>query len=483
MIIEGLIDDYKMRMNKLVNRKKFELDNSVDKSMNGLGGSVNSKNNLVDRGISNNRSKSYNNINNKLNSRIDTKNPFTKFNNVNKSVLLSIISLFAIILIIQNILSLGITPGRTTINFESGLHQEVAFSIVNTEHKDMSIVFTVRGDLAQYITLNKAFEEFLAGEESKSFTYSINLPQGFEKPGKYEGEIVALELPSNFKEQGTFVGATVAVVSQLYVYVPYPNKYVEAEVNVIDSGGKINFIIPVVSRGKLDIVNVKAIIDIYTPLNEKVATIESNTIPLNSLQRADLLAEWTPSVNPGRYMAVATIIYDNEKTIVEKEFNIGELVLEILEINVRDFELGEIAKFNALIENKWSEGLKDVYLNILVYNNEGEIMADFKSPTYDLDALGKSEMVAYWDTGGVREGTYDGKIILKYGEKSIDRNVQMKIGQYDIEVVGLTGKVLVRSPGGGKLNVNNLLIIAVGVLIVANIIWFVLIKRILKKRK
>lgn len=452
-------------------RRKFDnresdLDNRNDKSIKGLNNNVNEKSKVK---------LSYNefNINN---------NSSNKSINLNKSIRLIIFSILTIFLIIQNVSALGITPGRTTINFEPGLSQDVSFSIVNTEHKDMGVVFTVRGELAQYITLNKAFEEFSSGEESKSFTYSVNLPQSFDKPGLYEGEIVALELPSNFKEQGTFVGATVAVISQLHVYVPYPNKYVEAEINVIDSGNEINFIIPVVNRGKLDIVNAKAIIDIYTVLNEKVATFETQSISLASLERSDLFAQWIPNVNPGRYLAVATIIYDNERTVVQKEFNVGELILEILEVNVRDFRLGEIAKFNALIENKWSESLKDVYLNILVYNNEGEIMADFKSPTYNLEALSKSEMVAYWDTGGVHEGTYDGKLSLKYGEKSIDRTVQLRISEDSLEVVGLTGKVVVRG-AGGKLNVNNLLLVAVGVLIVANIIWFVIIKKVLKKRK
>jgi hypothetical protein len=108
-------------------------------------------------------------------------------------------------------------------------------------------------------------------------------------------------------------------------------------------------------------------------------------------------------------------------------------------------------------------------------------MADFKSPTYDIGGLSKIEMVAYWDTAGVHEGKYDGKLMLRYGEKSTERNIEMKISQNNIEVVGFTGHV-VRGESKG-FNLQNILLIAVAVLIIANIAWFLMIRKILKRRK
>ena len=392
-------------------------------------------------------------------------------------ILVGLLMVFAL----QNVSAIGITPGRTTINFEPGLHKEVSFSILNSEHKDMSVVFTVKGNLSESVTLIQTYAEFSSSEDSKSFTYLIDLPEKVDKPGKYKIEIVALEMPKDIKEKGAFVGATVSVVTQLYIYVPYPNKYLEAEVNVVESEGKEIFFVPITNRGKLDIVNAKAVIDIYTSLNEKVATIESNTDSLASLERKELVAEWEPDVNPGRYLAIVTVLYDDEVFKTEKKFNIGEKFLEILEVNIKDFELGGIAKFDALVENKWSNDLKDVYLNIIVYNDEGEVMADFKSPNYKIGSMEKSKIVAYWDTAGVHKGTYDGKIILKYGEKSTERNIQMKITEDSIEVMGLTGHVVIKQKG--KFNMNKILIILVVFLIVVNIVWFVVVKRLMRKRK
>lgn len=403
---------------------------------------------------------------------------------VNKSEMFFGLIVFGIILFsLGSVSSLGVTPGRTSFNFEPGLSKDVSFSVINTQQKDMNVYFIVRGDLAEYVTFDSVSASLSSREESKSFVYHLRLPDKIEKPGKYETEIIIMETIEGDKELvGATVGGTVAVISQLHVYVPYPGKYVEAEVNVIENNGLINFVLPVTNRGKLDIVDLKANIDVFDGADNKIVTLETKSQTLNSGERKELFSEWNPQVNPGRYRAVASVRYDDNVATVLKEFNVGEKFLEILEVNVRDFELGDIAKFDALVENKWSSDLRDVYLNILVYNNEGEIMADFKSPTYDIDALSKAEMIAYWDTAGVHEGTYDGKLMLKYGEKATERNIQMKIGIDSIEVVGLTGKVLVKG-GGGSLNWNVVLIAIVAVLVVANVIWFVLIRKILKKKR
>lgn len=399
-----------------------------------------------------------------------------------KSICLLITFFIIIFLTMSNISAIGITPGRTTFNFEPGMQQEIPFSIVNTEHKDMSVVFILKGELAEYITLKQTFTKFTSEEGSKSFSYVVNLPSDIREPGLHEGEIVALEMPEDLGGAGAFVGATVSVASQLHVYVAYPDKYVDAQVNIVEGDeGSTVFLIPIINRGELGIVNVRATIDIYTALNEKITTLETNSQSLNSLERKELAVSWNENINPGKYFAVITILYDNEVLKLEKEFNVGKKILDILEVVVRDFSLGEIAKFNALVENKWAEELKEVFLNILVYNPRGDIMADFKSPTYDIPGLSKSEMVAYWDTGGVSEGTYDGKLILKYGKASTDKNIQMKISDDSLEVIGITGHVLVKS--GEGFNLNNMLLILVIFLVLVNIIWFLVVRRLLTKKK
>ena len=138
------------------------------------------------------------------------------------------------------------------------------------------------------------------------------------------------------------------------------------------------------------------------------------------------------------------------------------------------------SKLNVIVENKWADDLKDVYLGIIVFGFQNETIADFKSPTYNINFLEEKEMISYWDTAGVQEGIYNAKIILNYDiGKSIEENVRIQVKQNEIVIFGITGEVI----GGSKSNSLVLILsILVIVLIIANIMWFVIYKRLLKKK-
>ena len=390
------------------------------------------------------------------------------FNMKCRSLLFLFLMSIFILSFVPNVSSIGITPGRMSLNFEPNLEKQVSFSVLNSANKEMSVVFMVKGELAEWVTLSETYSEFSSSEESKSFSYTVNMPSKLDSPGSHLVEIVAMEAPKNIKEKGTFVGATVAVISQLEINVPYPNKYVESELNVVESQGEIFFSVPVINRGRLDIEEIGANVDIYTISGEKIKSISTEKVSVLSGKRKELVARWNYDVNPGRYRAVVTIEYDDEITTILDEFNIGEMFLEILDVAVRDFKLGGIAKFNTYVENKWSSDLKDVYLNIVVYNEYSEVMADFKSPTVDVDSLGKAELVAYWDTTGVREGVYDGKIVLNYGNRVTEKEIELEVSDDAIEVIGITGHVVVKEDEG--IGVETILIILVVILIIVNVI-------------
>jgi hypothetical protein len=296
----------------------------------------------------------------------------------------------------------------------------------------------------------------------------------------HKGEIVAVEVPSG---QGgeTFVGATIAVVSQLHIYVPYPGKFVEADLNILDAteNSTATFIIPVISRGKLGIGEVRAVIDIYK-LGEKIATLETDHHPLDSGKRTELSSKWKIDVSQGDYLAKVTVFYDGESTRFEEQFTIGEKRINIESILVNDFQLGEIAKLRILIENKWNQELKSVFANLLVYNEQEQVMADIKSAAEDIPALGKKELIAYWDTVGVKEGEYEGKLMVKYGEKSTEKDLILKVSEDSLDIVGL-GYAIRKEPTGIKL--TTILIILVAILVIANISWFIILRRFLSKRK
>ena len=394
-----------------------------------------------------------------------------------------IILLLVIILLIENVYALGVTPARTTIDFSPGLEKTVSITIINSEHKDMNLVIYAQGELNSSIFLNENSIKISAEEESKQLSYNIVLP-GNLPPGLNKGEVVILQLPEKSGTSEAYVGSALAVVTQLYVYVPYPYKYAEASLNIVNAekDGEAVFIIPVVNRGELGLDSVYANVDIYNELNSKVASFNTVKISLESGERKEIVHKWKADVPIGTYRAVVTLSYDEGTINLEKQFNVGSPDLELQQIEVNDFSLGEIAKFEMLIENKWSEKISGTYSQTEVYNKKGEVMADFKSSNYDIPALSKKIIVSYWDTVGVSEGNYETKVYLKYGEKSFQKNLELKVSENNIEAVGL-GYVIssAKSDSGGGSSLVFFLIVVIVVLILINILWFLFLRKKIKK--
>lgn len=390
--------------------------------------------------------------------------------------------ILTLILVLPCVMSIGITPARTTVNFESDLSKSVSISVVNSEGKDINLVVAVQGELAEYVSLGETAFSMSAEQSLRDISYNVNLPSELS-PGLHTAEIVVLQLPDAGELGDAFIGAAVAVVSQLHVYVSYPGKYAEADLSVFNlDDGNVKFVIPVISRGDFDLTSVKASIEIFTSLNEKVATLNTNEIKILSGERKEVTALWdTTKVNAGPYRAVATLIYDEETLTMTRNFNVGQKRLSIESVEVNDFALGDIAKFEILVKNDWSEDVKGAYSQMLVRNDKGEIMADFKSPTYDVNSLDRTLMTAFWDTAGVRVGTYDASLFLHYEELTDEQDLKLEVNEDSINVVGL-GYVISERKGVFEENqLLTFLVIGVILLILINIGWFLFLRRRLKK--
>jgi len=206
-----------------------------------------------------------------------------------------------------------------------------------------------------------------------------------------------------------------------------------------------------------------------------VATLETDYSSLEPRERTELVAKWQINVPAGDYFAKVNLLYDGESRRFEKPFTVGSQMLSIESILVNNFKLGEIAKLQILVENKFNQEIKSVYANLLIYNHEDQVMADIKSATEDIPPLSKKELIAYWDTVGVKEGEYDGKLIVRYSKRAIEKNLILDVKENSLDIVGL-GYAIRKKPKGIKL--TTILII-----LIANLSWFILLRRFLSKRK
>jgi len=402
---------------------------------------------------------------------------------MNKKITFTLIGIFIITsFLLPSISAIGISPGSTTINFEPNKEKEIQFKILNNEKKDMKVVFNVEGDLAQYITLHNILVDLKATEESKTSFYTVKLPPELEKPGTNIAKIIALELPPDATEEGNYIGSRVGVISRLEVLVPYPGKYAEVELRISEAnpGQPVTFIVKVLNYGTEDITDAQATIDILGPTNEKIAALTTNAKPVKAKQIEELTAQWIPEY-PGFYNAALRLRYDEKITNTAKVFYIGNLMIDLLNVEVKNFKLGGVAKFDLLVENKWNDIVKNVYAEIFMRDQQESEVGNFKSVSTNLPPLAQETLVAYWDTENIESGQYDATITINYEDgKKTEKQFKVDVSLENIRLspLGATAQVI----NARNTLKGSLIALLVAVLIIINLAWFIYFKRKLKNK-
>lgn len=389
------------------------------------------------------------------------------------------IAFIFILLVLPSILALGVSPGRTTLNYQPGVEKTTSLAILNSGHQSIDVTIEVRGELKDFILLSTNKLSFNSSEESKKITYKTLFPEGLS-PGLHKADIVISEVPS-IKGDGEVVSAVVSIISQVYIYVPCPGKCIESSLIVksMEPESEGIFNVNVISRGKLDIESLRGIIDIYDLSNNKVGTINTNEVSLKSGASVDLFGEWSPNVNPGTYIARVNIFYDGKSDNFERKFGVGKPRLVIGNISVNKFALGQIAKLSISVENKWNEFLNNSFANLIIYNEEGQEMTNIQSVSENIPAFSRKELILYWDSKGVKEGKYNAKLVIHYAKSVSEKSLMLQVKEDNLRIKGL-GNVI-NSNNNKDVNITFILMMLVFLLLVVNVAWLIFFKKNKKK--
>lgn len=402
----------------------------------------------------------------------------------NKKILLII--LFASIIWIflsSNVYALGVTPGRTTIDYAPGSEREVAFTVINSEHKELDLAVFVQGDLNRSIVLDENFIHMSSSEEEKKISVKLKMPIELA-PGRHSMDVVIAEVPKKqIESEKTIVGATLAVATQIVINAHYQGKYLESEFKVSGTEKKKKFSIQLNSIGTEAIDKAGAVISIYDFSGEHIKTLNTNEISLQAYEKKEIFADWNVDASEGRYTAKVVLNYDGKEMFLEKEFEVGEFLLDLQQIFVKDFRLGDIAKFNMLVKNKWNEPIANAYAEMRVYDSEMDEIVNIKSATYSIPAGMQTTMNYYWDTKDVEEGLYNANVILHYAEKKTQQDLKLDVGQNRIEIIGLGYVISSESTSRGGKGIVTILIVVIALLILINLAWFFAWRKKIKKDK
>ena len=74
-------------------------------------------------------------------------------------------------------------------------------------------------------------------------------------------------------------------------------------------------------------------------------------------------------------------------------------------------------------------------------------------------------------------------LYLRYGERSSEKKMQLEVSENNIEFIGLGYVVSEAKPKSGQSAVITVLIAAIGLLIVINALWFIILRKKFAKKQ
>ena len=261
------------------------------------------------------------------------------------------------LILIKPVYAVGIYfPNDNEIDFKPGLEKTFNFAVTPS---NMDVKLSVSGYLSEYVTLSKTLIRF--NSTDRAFKVMIKLPEKIENPGHHKVWIAAEEVIDESKIGGN-IGTSCNAMVYILIHVLNPGKYVEMSLSApdVEINEPVNFAVNVKSFGEEDINSIKAAIDVYSPNNEKLATVYTDDKPLKSNTEETLYAQLdTKGYSAGTYRAVAELNYDGKTKQDEKKFKIGELNIKIINYT-KEFEKDKINKFDIEIESGWGNKIEDV---------------------------------------------------------------------------------------------------------------------------
>ncbi len=395
-----------------------------------------------------------------------------------------LLQLFLLFLILcSSAFALGITPGKHQLQFTPGSEQDVTVTVINDEHRTFDVVVYAEGPLHDYLTFSQDKIHFTPDMESVPLTYHLKLPQQLD-PGVHLSQIIVREVHDQKVKGAISVQALVAVASLLQVNVPAEGLQAKFSLFIPESepGETVKILLSATNIGTTYINKIYAVLYILDQDGKEITQLHFENNGLGQENTAELLALWTPHVSEGTYRAVAVVHYDWKADTLEQEFIVGKFALKPLDISVKDFTLGSIAKFNVLVENTKDAKIERASTEINLGNEQGTSVADFKSSEEQVQGHEKKPLISYWDTEQVQEGSYSGKLILEEDERKNTKRIRTTVTQRSLEaeIIGITGKAIALTGtqlSDAVLKKNAFYMLGLVFIIIINIIGIFVMKK------
>jgi len=378
--------------------------------------------------------------------------------------------IFLIIFIISfssvSAISLYFPPNRKII-FEPNLIKTFSFYAFNNVGRDIDVLFTKEGDLAEYISFQPNTMS-LRPEEKKPFVVILTLPNDLE-PGEHKA-LIGIEEDRKNTDVGINVKGSVSVpitVRKRFLGI-YPVISVGGDSSEI--GEPANIIVHVTNLGDKDILFASAKVSIYDLDNNYLGSVDTDT-KLVKYDETSLLEGIldTKGFNKGDYILNATVDCDGKIYTGSGKLRLGELNVNILDYTNK-FQKGIIQKLDVSVKNDWNKRIGDLYGTIQIYNSVGSEIALIKTPITDLDPWQIKTITGYWDLKNIDIGKYNANLTVYYNNLKSTETITLEVE----EDLGMESVELPKS--SFSLSSSTMLIILIAILVILNMLLYFYLK-------
>lgn len=345
--------------------------------------------------------------------------------------------------------AVGVSPSSYLLDFEPGMKRIFDFRFY-TDSEGSFFKMSLEGGLADYAVLST--DEL---EGTGIVRVSLSLPEKLENPGLNTLMVVGEQVIG----ESVGFGLTGIVKAPIWIRVPYPGKYLVASLGMSNAnqGEKVGYSLNIDSLGEEDVVAI-IVMDVYRE-DSKVDSVNLGTKSIGAGESIEIEGELdSTKYLAARYNAVVTIDYGGEDSVVvERVFRVGELFVDVIN-HSNYFVRDKINRFEIEVESFWNGPIENIFAEVSI---EGYPEKIFLTPSITLGGFEQGLLTGFFDTTGIEERKFQGKIDVHYLGKVTEKIVDLEFGR----------------------EVNYLLIAIVVALVIIVILIILFVMFILKVRK
>ena len=388
---------------------------------------------------------------------------------ITKKILLSLVF---IICLSSFTLAISVSPASTKFDYANG-GGEFKFRVGDVYNINVG----VGGSLEKYSTLLTP-KRMEGCHDFCEIRVKISLPDLSDSPGTKELSLVI----SEDKEEDPYAGtsATAQIITRVSTLVPYPGKYIESSIKVIDNtinvGESMYFVVNVEHFGGETIDDISGEGKIFpagSPTPKYFFPL-SSVKGLNPKEIKEMKGEWnTKDIVPGKYRAEAHIKYDGGKTSLARTVTpliIGEELVKVISVTPTKFEEKKIQKISANLQSFWNDPLS-AYVEIVLKDSTGKVLTESQSKTISLGKLGKKSVETFLDLNEVSKGTYSLEATSLFSDKKNTNKFEIVVVDAEEEAK----KALLQQPKsdeGLKMDLWLVVLIIILVLLIIGAIFY-----------